>query len=199
MENIFLVIILLLSFLTLAPAKEAPSADKVIDQYKKSSNAGAARQIRSTLMTGSAMTADGTTGSFSLQTENPDRMRIDIEVGNTKVSECYNGNSAWRQDSNGFHTLTGDGSKSIKLYSLLTNTRLQDLSRHRIFVKSEGTARIEDREANVLDFALNGIHAKLFFDLQTRLPIKQERVTAEGREELFYSDYRSVDGVRDEI
>jgi hypothetical protein len=188
-------IILFISLAVIGPSIKAQSVDKIIDQYKKASGGKAVKRIRNTLMSGSAKSSDGATGSFSFQSESPNRLRIDIEISNARISECFNGNSAWRQDSRGLQTLIGDSSKNIRLYSLLANTRLHDLSRHRIITKSEGTIKVDDRDAAVIDFSLSGVHSKLFFDLVTKLPIKMERETSEGRLETFYSDYRKVDGV----
>jgi hypothetical protein len=171
------------------------SASKVIDRYKKASGGKSAARLKSTVMTGSVKGSDGTAGRFSFQTSAPNNLRLDLETGGAKVSECYNGKSAWRLDSRGLRTLLGDEAKRLRLESLLSNSRLNDLQRHRIVPQLAGKTAIDGREANAIEFIKDGSRAKLFFDASTNLIVKRERETSEGVEETFYGDYRAVDGV----
>lgn len=118
-----------------------------------------------------------------------------MEIGGSKVSECYNGKSAWRLDARGLRTLLGDEAKRLRLESLLSNSRLNDLQRNRIVPQLAGKMTIDGREANVIEFIKDGVRVKLYFDASTNLPLKRERETAEGVEETFYGDYRAIDGV----
>ena len=171
------------------------SASKIIGRYKKASGGSAAARVRSTLMTGSIRALDGTAGRFSFQTSAPNNLRLDLEIGGSKMSECYNGKSAWRLDSRGLRTLLGDEAKRMRLESLLSNGRLNDLQRNRIVPQLAGTTTIDGRESNAIELIRDGVRVKLHFDASTNLVVKRERETAGGVEETLYGDYRAVDGV----
>ena len=171
------------------------SASKIIDRYKKASGGSAVKRIKSTLMTGSVKTSDGATGSFSYQTSMPESFRIDIQAAGVKRSECYNGKSAWRMDERGLRTLLGDEAKRFRLEALLANSRLSELSRNRIVPQLAGKAVIDGREANAVEFVKDTARLKLYFDAASSLIVKQERETGDGAEEVFYGDYRAIDGV----
>ena len=145
--------LLCISVLLAALACEALAADqsagKTIDRYRKASGGKLAARLKRTLMTGSVKTLDGATGRFSFQTSAPNNLRVDLEIAGSKVSECYNGKSAWRLDARGLRTLLGDEAKRLRLESLLSNSRLNDLSRNRIVPQVAGKSTIDGREVTV--------------------------------------------------
>lgn len=171
------------------------SASKIIDRYKKASGGSAARRIKSTSMTGSVKSTDGATGRFSYQIAMPESLRVEIEAGGAKTSQCYNGKSAWRMDERGLRTLLGDEAKRLRLEALLAGSRFSDLSRNRIVPQSAGTGVIDGRQANAVEFIKDTVRLKFYFDAVSNLIVKQERETGDGAEEIFYGDYRAVDGV----
>lgn len=173
----------------------AQSANKIIDRYKKAAGGNAVKNIKSTFVTGTLKTSDGLTGRFTQQTNLPDRLRTDLETSDAKISQCYNGKSAWRMDARGLRTLIGAEAKRFRLDALLANSRLQDLSKNRIFAQTPVKVSVEGSEAFAIEFIREDAKVKLFFDAKTSLIIKQERETTEGAEEIFYSDYRAVDKV----
>ncbi len=177
----FLFLLLILVALACESSAADQSASKIIDRYKKASGGKSAARLKSTLMTGTVKAGDGTAGRFSLQTSAPNNLRLDLETGGAKVSECYNGKSAWRLDSRGLRTLLGDEAKRLRLDSLLSNSRLNDLQRHRIVPQLAGKTAIDGREANAIEFIKDGARAKLFFDASTNLIVKRERETVRGR------------------
>lgn len=189
-----LVLLAILAFALSVPGADK-SATKTIDLYKKASGGDAVKRVKSTWMTGSVKAADGSTGRFSYQSALPGSLRMDLEVGGATASECYNGKSAWRTDGRGLRTLLGDEAKRLRLESLIANNRLRELQKTRIVPQSAGKGAIDGRDANVVDLIKDGVRAKLFFDAQTGLILKRERETADGTEEVFYSDYRAIDRV----
>lgn len=190
-----LFLFLVLSTIVCESFAAGQSAGKIIDRFKKASGAKAASRLKSTLMTGSLKSIDGTTGSFRVQTSAPNNFRLDLEIGGSKTSECYNGKSAWRLDARGLRTLLGDEAKRLRLESLLSNSRLNDLGRNRIVPQLAGKMTIDGREANAIEFMKDGVRVKLYFDTSSNLPVKRERETADGLEETSYGDYRPIDGV----
>jgi hypothetical protein len=146
-------------------------------------------------MTGTSKTADGGGGRFTFQSSLPDRIRLDLEAGGVKSSECYNGKSAWRLDARGLRTLLGEEARRLRLDALLANSRLADLKRARILATPAGQSTVEGRQAQAVELAKDGAKVKFFFDSTTHLLIKQERNTQDGPEEVFFSNHRAVDGV----
>lgn len=186
--------IVILTF-TISAAGADNSASKIVDRYKKAVGGNAIKRIKSTLMTGSVKTSEGLTGNFSYQIAGPESFRIDIQAGSLKRSECYNGKSAWRMDERGLRTLLGDEAKRLRLEALLVNNRLSELSRNRIVPQPAGKSVIDGRETNAVEFVKDSARVKLYFDQTSNLIVKQDRETSDGTEEIFYTDYRAIDGV----
>jgi hypothetical protein len=190
-----LFLLLMLAALVCESLAADQTASKIIGRYKKASGGNAAARVKSTLMKGIVKTADGVAGRFTYQTLSHSSMRIDIEVGASKESECYNGKSAWRLDGRGLRTLLGEEAKRLRLETMLITGRLSELQRNRIVPQLAGKATIDGRDANGVEFSRDNIRIKLFFDAGSNLLVKRERETAEGIQEVFYGDYRAVDGV----
>lgn len=195
MRRFIYALILVLAFLASTPA--ADTASKIIDRYKKVAGGDAVKKVKNTYLSGSLTTSDKLTGRFTMQTFQPDRLRIDLEIGETKASDCYNGKSAWRLDNKGLRTLLGSEMKRLRLEALIAASRLHELSRSRIFPQTISKATVDGREATAIEFVKDETKIKLFFDAKSGLISKQERETANGVEEIFYSDYRAVDGVQE--
>lgn len=173
----------------------ADSANKIIDRYKKASGGDAFKKIKNTIITGNVKTNDGQQGRFAEQTAIPDRLRTDLEVGALKISQCYNGKSAWRMDMAGLRTLLGAEAKQLRLGALLAAGKLRELSRNRIYPQAPVKTLLDGRAALAIEFTREEAKVKLYFDAKTNLIIKQEREAAAGLEEIFYSDYRAVEKV----
>ncbi|HEX8184799.1 MAG TPA: hypothetical protein VF747_08610 [Blastocatellia bacterium] len=196
MKKVFVILLLVAGLASQSTAADNP-ANKIIDRYRKASGGSAVKRVKSALVTGSVKSAEpsGAAGRFSYQTAMPESMRLEIEVNGARMAECYNGKSAWRMDERGLRTLLGDEAKRLRLESLLANTRLIDLKRSRITPQLAAKAMVEGREANAIEFVKENVRAKLYFDAATDLLVKQERETAGGAEEIYFSDYRAIDGV----
>jgi len=187
---------LLIAFVLVAFASAAePSAKKIIDRYRKATGASALKKVKNTRMIGKIRTGDGAEGSFTYRATLPDRIRVDIEAGNQKLIECYNGKSAWRMDYRGLRTLLGAEAKRLRLEAIITNSRLDDLKRSRIIAQQPVKTTVEEREAYSVEFVKDDARVRLFFDAASNLLIKQERETSDGPEEIFYGDHRPVDKV----
>ncbi len=188
------VLILVFGFVAQSAVKE-PSAQKIVDRYRKAAGGKALNRVRNTVMTGRIKTPEGVEGRFSFRASAPDRLRIDIESGDFKSSECYNGKSAWRLDSRGLRTLLGVESKRMRLESLIANSRLNELSKNRIILKPASKLNIDGRDLYSIELFKDDASVKLFFDSASWLLIGKETESSEGKEEIFFSDYRPIDGV----
>lgn len=168
--------------------------EKIIERYKKAVGGDATKKIISKVVTGKLIQGNEI-GDFSSKYTDPDHMRVDLELSKDKVSECYNGTSAWRQDTNNLRTIIGAEAKTLRLEALLSNSYLRDLSRFRVGVQPLGRVLINNEEAEVVEFKLNGAYIKLMFNPKTGLLVKSERELNEGIEETFYKDYRLINKV----
>ena len=192
-----IIYLLLLCLLVSAAGSQAAelSTGKLIERYKKAVGAGALKRVKSTQATGSVKIADGQAGRFTYQASAPESLRIDIEAGAWKSSECFNGKSAWRLDARGLRTLLGDEAKRLRLEAVIANSHLQDLSRYKIAPQPPARITLDGRDAYRVEFVKESAAARLFFDARSFLIIKQERDTGDGLEEIFFDDYRAVDGL----
>lgn len=188
------VLILVFGFVAESLAGEM-SSQKIVDRYRKATGGKFLNRVKSTVMIGRIKTPEGVEGRFSLRTSAPDRLRIDIEAGDFKMSECYNGKSAWRVDSRGLRTLLGVEAKRLRLESLIANGRLSELSRNRIILKPASKLNIDGRDVYSIELFKDDAGLKLFFDATSWLLIGKEKEISEGKEEIFFSDYRPMDGV----
>src|SRR5262245_41736893 len=127
--------LLILIGLAAEPVAIAQSANKIIDRYKRASGGDKVKRVKSTVMSGTVKKSDGATGSFAIRLAVPDRLRIDMEAGNQKISECYNGKSAWRVDARGLRTLLGAEAKRLRLEALIANRQLENFARNRILLE----------------------------------------------------------------
>ncbi|MBI4854792.1 MAG: hypothetical protein HY819_23590 [Acidobacteria bacterium] len=189
-----LLLLMWLWFFIFSALAFAGPEDKVIERYKKAVGGDTTKKIASKIITGKIKQGNEV-GSFLSQSTDPDRIRVNIELNSHKISECYNGNSAWRQDSTNLRTIIGTEAKTLRLEALLQNSYLRDLSRFRIAVQSLGKILVNNNQVEVVEFKLNGAYIKLMFDVKTGLLLKQERELNDGIEETFYQDYRSVNKV----
>lgn len=193
MKRLGFLAITLAAFLAQGVFAQAPK--KIIDRCIKATGGKALKRISRTVMNGTVHKDGQAAGRFSYRASAPDRVRLDLETEEIKLSECYNGKSAWLSDSRGPRTLLGRDAKSLRLLALLANGRLRDLSRHRIYTQSVNTTTIDGRPANAVEVVMGDAQVKLFFDADTHLLVKQEREAGGGVEEISYADHRSVDGV----
>jgi len=72
--------------------------------------------------------SNGTAGRFSYQLRLQTIFDWIWKSRGSKVSECYNGKSAWRLDARGLRTLLGDEAKRLRLEALLSSGRLNTCS-----------------------------------------------------------------------
>jgi hypothetical protein len=189
--------LLLVGILALAVESQAAdlSASKIIERYKKAVGGNAVKRVKSTLATGSLKTADGLIGRFTYQASAPESLRIDLEAGELKSSECFNGKSAWRLDGRGLRTLLGDEAKRLRLEAVIANSHLQELSRYKITPQLAVKTTLDGRDSYRIEFVKESASTRLFFDAKSNLIVKQERAADDGVEAISFSDYRAVDGV----
>src|ERR1039457_7151758 len=104
-------ILLILSFSGLPGPGSTPAQDanKLIEQYVKAAGGPQAlAKIQSLTIEGTIASADGRSGTYTLDLKTPNRYYSELVVGGKSLIEAYNGKSAWRQNAAGeISTLLG--------------------------------------------------------------------------------------------
>lgn len=174
----------------------AQTAQKVIDEYLQAAGGSKAlAQIHTETLAGSLTEeSTGKTGSWSLITQAPNRFYLETIAGSDRVTEAYNGKSAWAQNSPDIaRTLTGDPAKESEASARYWNTRLTDLGKSHLAVQLTGTEQIAGREQYHLHVqASPGVSREVFLDLRTHLITRETWPTGQ----IDYSDYRPIEGIQ---
>jgi hypothetical protein len=111
--------------------------------------------------------------------------------------EAYNGKSAWHQTAGGdIATLVGPEGLQLEAASQYYNSRLTNLKKNKIALSFIGHAQVNGKDTLQLELATpTGTKRQLFFDPQSHLLLKESATIGGLDEDLFYDDYRFVQGV----
>jgi hypothetical protein len=118
-------------------------------------------------------------------------------IGSVKLG--FDGKTGWTQNVNGLRALKG-----VELSALQRDADFWGAVRLKnVFVKVSllGKSKIGYREVYVLDLQpASGPGEKLFLDVETNLPVRVNAVRMNGGQptavEIYYDDWRDVDGVK---
>jgi hypothetical protein len=174
---------------------QAQSAEKVIDAYLRANGgARAVAQIRDSTLAGSLNEdAAGKAGTFTLITKAPNRYYLELIVAGERAVEAYNGMSAWGQDADGVHTLTGTAAREAPASGRYWGGRLTDLRKAKITVQLAGRETVRSQGAQHVKVSLGpGLDRDTWFGEATHLLLREAGPA--GRFE--YDDYRAVGGLQ---
>jgi hypothetical protein len=181
--------------IVLAPALSAQTAEKVVDAYLRAmGGAKGVAQIRDATIAGS-LTEEGTgkTGSFSVITKAPNRFYLEIISGTDRAVEAYNGMSAWGQDAEGTHTMTGAPAREAEASGRYWNGRLGDAKKAKIGLQLAGSEKVNGRDAVHVKVSLGpGLARDVYFDAGTHLIVRETGPSGQ----FDYDDYRAVSGIQ---
>lgn len=187
--------------ISLAAQDRARSVGKIVDSYIRAEG-GAKRlaQQRAVEFQGTVTDAESkASGSFTMILERPSRLYREFSIGGQTVREAYNGKSAWREDSSGLRTLTGADGSELETEAHFRNQRLVGYKKDRERVQWLGDATVRGHAAQQLEvITATNIRRRLYFDPSSHLIL--EEATPRGKDEsaaeqVFYDDYRSIDGI----
>jgi hypothetical protein len=196
----------LLGFVGGAGTARAQSAEEIIKRnIKASGGEKALKAIQSVRMEGTVATAGGDR-LFLWQTRKPDLIYVEIQAPQGAWIEAYNGRSGWRDDpEKGPHTLAASEQGRARANALFRNDRFLTYKKEKSKVQLLPRDAVDGRTVLVIEFTTRtGIQRRLSFDAQTYLLLKEDYLRADPasagpgvREEIFYADYRAVDGVQE--
>ena len=180
--------------------QEPKDANQVIDQYLKA--AGGKKviaKVQTLSLDGNIVTnSDANSGTFSLKIKQPNRYYSETRVAGKTSIESYNGKSAWHQlDSGEISTLLGPQALELEAAGQYYNNRLQDLSKHKVGAALKGHAQVNGKDTIEIELTYpTGIQWQVFFDPQTHLIVQEKASLAGVPQEMDYSDYRAVNGLK---
>jgi hypothetical protein len=182
-----------------ADSAHAQDAQKIVDQYIKAAGGSRAlSQAKTIVIEGTFHTADGKTGTFTLNTRQPNRFYSELVAGDTRLIEAYNGKSAWQRTASGeLATLVGAEGSQLEAAGQYYNSHLADAKKNKLGIGFAAFSKIRGRDALEIEVTtVTGVKRHVFFDPQTHLVVKEAATIGGIEEQILYDDYRPVSGVK---
>jgi hypothetical protein len=182
------------------PTCRAQDAGKIIDQYVKA--AGGSKtlsKVRTVLIDGTVQSAgNDTPGTYSFRVKLPNRYYTEMRSAAKMEMEAYNGKSAWHQvDSGQLATLLGPQALELEAAAEYYNARFLGLAKKKIGVAYKGTETIRGHQTHWIELTYpTGIQWQTYFDQSNHLVVAEKASIAGIPQEIYYEDYRAVDGVK---
>ena len=177
----------------------AQDATKIIDQYVQASGGRSKLSKLQTLSLQGSMTrvSDGKTGAFTLDLKTPNRYYLELVAGEQPEILAYNGKSAWHLSPQGTPvTLLGDEALQVEAASFLATSHLLNLRKNKVGIAYVGAAKVGSRDAAEIEFTMpTGVKRQFYFDISSRLLLKESGATGGVTQEILYDDYRPENGI----
>ena len=194
----------LAALMSTAPALAQPAVDRILEKYTQALGGRAAyEKISARTMKGTVeIPDDNITGTMQVLAKAPGSYRLTIDVPGWGVLETVvNGDGGWEKNpDSGTHAMSrNDLEIARRDHQFCREVQLKEL-----FPKMTvlGAEKVAGRDVYVISAeAATGPAEKLYFDAESGLLVKRdyERVTLEDgivQYEVFYRDYRDVDGLK---
>src|ERR1700720_3531320 len=163
----------------LAASAQAQDPQKIVDQYVKAAGGSKALSRAKTItIEGTFHTADGKTGTYTLNTKLPNRFYSELVAGDTNLIEAYNGKSAWHRTANGeFATLVGADGSQLEAAGQYYNSHLVDAKKNKIGLSFAGFSKVRGKDTLEIEVTtMTGVKRHVFFDPQTPLIVKEAAI-----------------------
>jgi hypothetical protein len=177
----------------------AQESDKIVDQYIKAQGGSKTLSRAQTLtIEGTLTTADGKSGTYTFDTKLPNRYYSELILDDKSVIEAYNGKSAWHQTPTGeITTLVGLEGTQLEAAGQYYNSRLVNAKKNKLGVAFIGHAQVRGKDTLQIEITTpTGLKREVFFDPQTHLILREAAAIGGIDEEVFYDDYRPVNGLK---
>jgi photosynthetic reaction center cytochrome c subunit len=183
-----------------AAEENLPTVDQVLDKYLLAiGGKTAVEKLKTRVMTGTQTGADGTAIPIETYQEAPDKVVSILTAKNGVMMSGYNGTVGWVKNQRGQRQLGGAQLAAMKHGAdFYGDIKLKELYPNLEVVDHE---KVGDRETIMLASQPSpNIITKLYFDKQTGLLLRiltiTQTVIAPIPEQLDFSDYKEVDGVK---
>src|SRR6202795_1761630 len=198
-KSILIAFLLVLATAFCVPAR-ADEAQKIIDQYLKAVGGSKAVSRLQTLAVDGSVAAigDAAPGTYTFKIKRPNRFYTELRANGETLIESYNGKSAWHQVADGeIGTLLGPDAVEMEAAAQYYNARLESLGKRKVGAAYKGEAQVRGRAAQVVELTYpTGVQWRVFFDAQTHLIVEEKAQIAGTPREIYYDDYRAVNGVK---
>ena len=190
---------------TAASTLRAQTAKDVLDRMIEAQGGRAAlAAIKDTTLSGTIdMIAFGMSGRVTMSAKEPDKMRVDIEIGGTVLTQAYDGTTAWMTNPQaGGAVQEMDAKQSAEFRrQALGNDSLLHPEKYGLTFTVKGREKIQDKAYIVLEQAYaDGEKILLYVDPDSYLVFKShskatDQSGAEVDAETFMLDYRKDAGL----
>jgi len=198
-KSILIALPVLIGTLFGVPAR-ADEAQKIIDQYLKAvGGSKAVSRLQTLSIDGSvAVVGDAAPGTYTFKVKRPNRFYTELRASGDTLIESYNGKSAWHQAAGGeISTLLGHDAVETEIAAQYYNARLESLAKRKVGAAYKGEAQVHGRPAQEVELTYpTGVQWQVFFDAQTHLIVEEKAPIAGSPREIYYEDYREVNGVK---
>src|SRR5689334_8357316 len=162
---------LLVTLSVAAPEVRAQSAQSILDRHIAA--LGGAKAVRAaTSLRLSGTVAGG--GEFLWLTKAPNAYSLEVRRGEAREVEAFGGNSPWREDASGLHTLTGREQARARAEGAYRNDHFLNWKKEKVRVRLLGRETVEGRPAYAVELTTSrGIGRRVFFDAQTYMILKE--------------------------
>jgi hypothetical protein len=183
------------------PADAKANVDAIFDHYLQSLGGKAAlERVKTRVMTGTMVTQGGMKAPLEVYEKAPNKTLTIFRAPHGTNQMGFDGATGWtKTPEQGLREEAGEQLDFIKSEAeFYKELKLKDrYSRLTLF----GLAQLDNREAYVIEAAPpRGQSDKLYFDRQSGLLVRQDRVMERGQEKMllqvYFEDYRTVDGVK---
>src|SRR5882762_2075902 len=182
------------------PPVRADEAQKIIDQYLKAvGGSKAISRLQTLSIDGSvAVIGDAPPGTYTFKAKRPNRFYTELRAGGDTLIESYNGKSAWHEAADAqIGTLLGHDAVEMEIAAQYYNVRLESLAKRKIGAAYKGEAQVRGRPAQEVELTYpTGVRWRVFFDAQTHLILEEKAQIAGTPREIYYDDYRAVNGLK---
>lgn len=177
------------------------------DVLAKMIDAGGGRKnlekIKDMTMTGDIeLVSMGMSGSLTMYSKEPNKLRMDIEIMGMVITQAYDGETAWwiNPQTGASEELSGDQADELKRNAMGNDTLLNP-AKYGITYTLKGKETTDGVECFVLEQThSDGYTVTLYINSETYLPYKTKATTmgqmgVEVEAESFPTDYKKVDGM----
>lgn len=200
--SLSLLTIFLLS-LMVSPGHSQEAADVLKKMIDAQGGRKLLESVKDTTLTGTMeIVMAGMSGSMTLYSKAPDKIRIDFEIMGMVITQAYDGEVAWwvNPQTGAIEELSGDQAEEIKRMAIGDDALLNP-EKYGITYTLKGKETIEDKDYFVLEQTFSdGFKMSFYIDSKTYLTYKTAARTmgqmgVEVDSETFLSDYKKIDGM----
>lgn len=177
-----------------------PTADDILTKYINAIGGTAAiDKIKTRVMKGSMVTANGQTISYEIHQTAPNKAYELFTTQRGSMERAVNGETGWEKNPQGVHELVGQQLADLKLsMQLFRNIKLKEQFTR---LRFGGRDKIGDRDAYVLNAGTaDNRRERLYFDAENGLLLRRvsftQTVIGVIPEQIDFEDYRDVEGVK---